>query len=69
MREYPSRPPEAGKVVANSSRLTEINFEAAVAQAARLDAHLESTGQVVGPLHGIPISVKVSHTQRGPSDQ
>jgi amidase len=39
--------------------LTEINFEEALAEAERLDLHLEATGKVVGPLHGIPIAVKV----------
>jgi amidase len=55
---------KVGAVVADKFSLTEINFEAAVAEAARLDAHMESTGEVVGPLHGIPISVKVSHAAR-----
>jgi amidase len=39
--------------------LTEINFDAAVDQARKLDEHYKSTGEVKGPLHGIPISVKV----------
>ncbi|KAI1620801.1 amidase signature domain-containing protein [Exophiala viscosa] len=30
----------------------------AMARAAELDAHFKSTGKVVGPLHGVPISVK-----------
>jgi Asp-tRNA(Asn)/Glu-tRNA(Gln) amidotransferase A subunit family amidase len=29
-------------------------------EAAELDRHIEDTGRVVGPLHGVPISVKVS---------
>jgi hypothetical protein len=28
-------------------------------EAAELDRHIEETGKVVGPLHGVPISVKV----------
>ncbi|KAH8592815.1 glutamyl-tRNA amidotransferase-like protein subunit A [Bisporella sp. PMI_857] len=35
-----------------------ILFEEALARAKELDEHLERTGEVVGPLHGLPISVK-----------
>ncbi|KAL4251646.1 amidase family protein [Abortiporus biennis] len=38
--------------------LTEIFVDEALARAAELDAHLKSTGKVVGPLHGLPISLK-----------
>lgn len=38
--------------------LTEIFFDKALADARALDQHLERTGKVVGPLHGIPVSVK-----------
>ncbi|KAH7915795.1 general amidase [Hygrophoropsis aurantiaca] len=38
--------------------LTEIFVDRALARAAELDAHLKTTGQVVGPLHGLPISLK-----------
>ena len=38
--------------------LTEICFSDALARAKALDYHLESHGEVVGPLHGIPISLK-----------
>ncbi|CZR51902.1 related to general amidase [Phialocephala subalpina] len=38
--------------------LTEILFPEALARAKFLDDHLEKTGQVIGPLHGIPISLK-----------
>jgi amidase len=38
--------------------LTEILFPEAIARAKSLDEHLETTGQVVGPLHGLPISLK-----------
>ena len=41
-------------------RVTEINFDAAIEEAERLDAHFARTGKVVGPMHGVPISVKVS---------
>lgn len=44
------------------SSLTEVNFEGALVEAARLDYRLEQTGQVIGLLHGVPISVKVSKT-------
>lgn len=38
--------------------LTEIFFVDGLARAAELDYHLKETGQVVGPLHGVPISIK-----------
>jgi len=41
-----------------TNSLTEIFFEEGFARAQELDQHLEGTGQVVGPLHGVPISIK-----------
>lgn len=38
--------------------LTEIFVDQALSRAAELDAHLKNTGKVVGPLHGLPISLK-----------
>lgn len=38
--------------------LTEIFFERALVNARALDEYLERTGKVIGPLHGIPVSVK-----------
>ncbi|CCM06222.1 uncharacterized protein FIBRA_08468 [Fibroporia radiculosa] len=38
--------------------LTEIFVDKALARAAELDKHLKSTGSVVGPLHGLPVSLK-----------
>ncbi|KAJ4485909.1 general amidase [Lentinula aciculospora] len=38
--------------------LTEIFIERALARAAELDDHLQKTGAVVGPLHGLPVSLK-----------
>ena len=35
-----------------------VMFEDALKHAAELDEHLERTGKTVGPLHGLPISVK-----------
>lgn len=37
---------------------TEILFEDALARAEKLDRHLATTGKPLGPLHGLPISVK-----------
>lgn len=37
---------------------TEFLSDAALARAAELDAHFRDTGKLVGPLHGLPISVK-----------
>lgn len=41
-----------------SNLLTEILFESALARAQELDAHFQSTGTTVGPLHGVPVSIK-----------
>ncbi|KAL9709179.1 hypothetical protein Ac2012v2_007534 [Leucoagaricus gongylophorus] len=38
--------------------LTEIFIDRALARAAELDEHLKRTGSVVGPLHGLPVSLK-----------
>lgn len=37
---------------------TEMFFDKAIQQARRLDRHQRETGNVVGPLHGLPISLK-----------
>jgi amidase len=37
---------------------TEIFFEDAFTRAAQLDDHLRRTGETVGPLHGLPVSIK-----------
>ncbi|KAJ1299396.1 hypothetical protein OPQ81_011133 [Rhizoctonia solani] len=38
--------------------VTEVMFDQALARARELDAHLLETGKVVGPLHGVPVSIK-----------
>ncbi|THV06029.1 amidase [Dendrothele bispora CBS 962.96] len=38
--------------------LTQMFFEEGLARARELDEHYEKTGELVGPLHGLPISVK-----------
>lgn len=38
--------------------LTEVFFGEALQRAAELDRHLHETGEVVGPLHGLPVSIK-----------
>lgn len=38
--------------------LTEIFVDKALARAAYLDEQLKTTGKPVGPLHGLPISLK-----------
>lgn len=48
--------------------LMDVDFEGAIQQARNLDAYQAESGQVVGPLHGLPISLKVlfqqvSHTR------
>jgi amidase len=41
------------------SCLTEIMFEEAMARARECDEYLKEEGKVLGPLHGLPISLKV----------
>lgn len=43
-----------------TSCLTEVLFEPALADAARLDAYFAAYGKPVGPLHGLPVSLKDS---------
>ena len=38
--------------------MTEIFIDKALARAAELDAYLKEHGKPVGPLHGLPISLK-----------
>ena len=45
--------------------MTEIFVEKALARATELDEHLKTTGKVVGPLHGLPISLKDQHRIAG----
>ncbi|KAJ5323228.1 hypothetical protein N7476_001828 [Penicillium atrosanguineum] len=45
--------------------LTEIFFEAGLRRAQELDDHLMATGKPVGPLHGLPISIKESFSVTG----
>jgi len=45
--------------------LTEIFVEKALARAAELDEHLKKTGKVVGPLHGLPVSLKDQLRMKG----
>ncbi|KAF8577001.1 general amidase [Ramaria rubella] len=44
--------------------LTEIFVERALARATELDDHLKTTGEVKGPLHGLPISLKDQLTMK-----
>ncbi|KAJ7781812.1 general amidase [Mycena maculata] len=45
--------------------LTEIFVDRALKRARELDEHLASTGKVVGPLHGLPISLKDQFAIKG----
>jgi len=45
--------------------LSEINFENALARASALDASYEQTASPVGPLHGLPISLKDNFNVEG----
>ncbi|KAL8852538.1 MAG: hypothetical protein Q9221_002534 [Calogaya cf. arnoldii] len=48
-----------------TSCLTECLFASALARAAFLDAYLDRTSQTLGPLHGLPISVKDTFDIKG----
>ncbi|TCD71441.1 hypothetical protein EIP91_010147 [Steccherinum ochraceum] len=45
--------------------LTEIFIERALARAQHVDDHLKNTGSVLGPLHGLPISLKDQFCMKG----
>ncbi|KAJ5883247.1 uncharacterized protein N7473_010133 [Penicillium subrubescens] len=45
--------------------ITEPLFDRALRQAKELDAHLQRTGRPVGPLHGLPVSVKDTFCVKG----
>lgn len=45
--------------------LTEMFFDDAIARARELDRIYEETGEVVGPLHGVPVSIKDHHQYKG----
>ena len=42
------------------NNLTEIMFQDAIEDAKKLDAHFKETGKTIGPLHGLPMTFKVS---------
>lgn len=44
---------------------TEILFEEVFATAAKLDEYLEKTGSTIGPLHGLPVSIKDLFSVKG----
>ena len=45
--------------------LAEIMFDDAIARARQLDEHMSKTGKPIGPLHGLPISIKDSFKVKG----
>lgn len=45
--------------------LTEIMFDEALARAEALDLHLQRSGKPVGPLHGLPVSLKDQFAVKG----
>jgi amidase len=45
--------------------LSEIRFEAALAEAAALDDHFATSATLKGPLHGLPISLKDNFNVEG----
>ena len=48
-----------------TSCLTETLFPQALERAKQLDEHLATTGKPIGPLHGLPVSIKESFSIRG----
>lgn len=52
-------------ILAQVNCLTEVFIDRALERAAGLDAHLKEHGTVVGPLHGLPISLKDQFPVKG----
>lgn len=48
-----------------TNSITEVVFEDALNQARELDAHFKMTGELRGPLHGIPITLKDQFNIKG----
>jgi hypothetical protein len=48
-----------------TNALTDTVFDEALSQARALDGHLQKTGELRGPLHGIPVSVKEQFNLKG----
>jgi len=48
-----------------TSCLSEIFFDEGIKRARQLDQHLKTTGKPIGPLHGLPISLKDSFRLKG----
>lgn len=46
--------------------MTEVMFDEALAEAKALDEELKRTGKPVGPLHGLPMSIKDNFKIKGP---
>jgi hypothetical protein len=55
----------ADGVCLQTNCLTEIFVDRALSRAKELDAHLRNAGKVVGPLHGLPISLKDQFSMKG----
>jgi amidase len=51
--------------VKQTNALTEVIFEDALRQARELDADFKRSGQLKGPLHGIPVTVKDQFNVKG----
>lgn len=47
--------------------LTEVCFDEAIARGKELDSILKATGKTVGPLHGLPVSIKDCFKIKGES--
>jgi amidase len=52
-------------MIPQTNCLSDVFFEEAIECAKALDDHLTRTGQVVGPLHGLPISLKDNFNIKG----
>lgn len=45
--------------------MTEIFFDEALQQSTRLDEHYQSHGKLIGPLHGVPVTLKDQFDVKG----
>jgi Asp-tRNA(Asn)/Glu-tRNA(Gln) amidotransferase A subunit family amidase len=65
VRFDPRRPQPEIRALTIQPSLTEILFHGALQRAAELDKYFLETGKTIGPLHGVPVTVKDQFNVKG----